>query len=173
MKKFIKYFFTAISVLLIIFVLNFTFGTYTTHSIYNYMRNIYYSDEYAQTFMPELDSLENCGDISFTYKRKNKDFSTICAYVLKVQYNSDNYSSYRDEAIENHRLDKEYTTVGSANVYLCYDDLYDFPFTFGMMGFDDSQNTIIYMYFVDESNQNSDLSYLLDTYFKDNDGKLL
>lgn len=165
-SKLLFYTLLLITFLLICIFIKFAYGSYTTHNLNNYLNNRYYSDYYAGEFMPALKSLDEYEDIDFTYHRTNDRESTANAYTLSVQYTQDNYENKKAEVytdvslIPNNKID-----FNGLNVWRCYDDTFYYPTNFGMIAFDDEKYTVIYLYFLDESNSNDDINWILSEYF--------
>lgn len=164
MKKSTKIIFSVLGVILTIVLICyaalwfFFAGSYTRRSISIYEK-LCAEDE----LLPELDELGNYSDVKFRHFHQNYYIFCCDSYTLKVIYDGETYETqkkqldlnfmFQDEPIDNldeQDIEPSFSYDGYDFRFLSDDYLaFEFPKKMYLIGTNDDENTIAYIYFDD------------------------
>lgn len=164
----------ALAVICLSVFIYFVAGSYTSRCI-----SIYEELCVEHEILPELDELGNYSDINFRKFHQNYAFFSSDAYTFKVIYDDENYElqkkqldlnfMFQEEPIDNmdeKDIEPAFSYDGYDFRFLSDDYLaFEFPKKIYLIGTNDDENTIAYIYFEDYDLDSLDtVEYFMEEY---------
>lgn len=131
-------------------------------------------------FFPNLDDIEDVESVDLSYLEKKGSLVRSNSLMVTLKFHEGDYGTKKDEFIaqfdyiDEIMLDSDNEPVITSNsfkyngynILIVKDERFDYPKNFGMVGYSDEKNELIFLYFSDsDMDYITDVNHFMDTNF--------